>query len=238
VTIETVGDSAQTIETSGAAVENGTHYGAANPPPAEDVERFNQSLGSDQGDGWGNAPADAEEGGPAVLSIDDQDAYRTLAQHWDNLRGGDQQVSRHELEQAAKSTDTKPDLKNALDYLLSHPDALNRLDTAAQWFGGPDNTYSTDDLTRMLQDVELTPREQTIMSDLREHWDTLRGDDHIVSRQDLQNIAESGSYASDITRTAQYLLDHPELFDYRLDVADQGGRPDGKISTEDLTKTL
>lgn len=84
----------------------------------------------------------------------------------------------------------------------------------------------------------MSRREVDVMSTLNEHWDALRQGDELVSREDLEQVAASSTYAPELRDAARYLLDHPDFLQYRLDVANQGGKPDGKISTDDLTALL
>lgn len=76
---------------------------------------------------------------------------------------------------------------------------------------------------------------------IAENWDDWTGNDNIVSRDDLEHIAENKSNRflpnRDFTKAeqeaAQFLLDNEDFFDF-LDTLHRGGDTDGKISSADL----
>lgn len=177
------------------------------------------------------------------IDPDQSQALKALARHWDGAREGDDKVGRKDLEKIASDAPPEyatPELVAAARYLLDKPAALDALDTA-QKGGTPDGKIAVDDLTARLQDVPLTDADRGALSQLATSWNTLREGDQKVGVGDLQKLLGADppkGTTPDMIEAARYLLDHPELSKYQLDVAQKGGQPDGKISVEDLARLL
>ena len=179
----------------------------------------------------GNLYADAPAAGEAEL-------LRTLTANWDALRQGDDTFSRADLEEIAG--DTPPEwandaLKDVAHKLLDNGGFLDRLDTTDG--SRTDGKVDDEDIGAVMQSVPPTEQDSDALNVVARNWDALRQGDDTFSRDDLEKIAGDTppEWANDeLKDAARKLLDRPDLLTFRLDVAGEGGVPDGKVDDEDL----
>jgi hypothetical protein len=195
-------------------------------PDVRDSASFNKTLNDRSGNPPDESPHDPE-----------RIALTTLAENWNTLRGRDHIVSVDDLTRVVDAQDYSAEVKQAARFFLDDDHALARLDTAAEG-GNPDGRISSRDLSARISELPLTDTERQTVTTLAQHWHPLRDGDNLVGRQDLADIAADPQAPPELRAAADYALQHPEFFDFRLDVAHEGGRPDGRISSRDLAEVL
>lgn len=217
-----------------------------------------QSIYDYQKDEWEHFKETPQEDGSSVNRLDDdkhmatydkafyeenREVMHTVRERWDDWNGKDAIVSKKDLEKIANG-DGSDEEKAAAQFLLDNGGFWEQLDT--QWGkGGQDGKVSTNDLNTWLKmvgaheeqyDRAFFDEHQGIMDTIRERWDDWNGKDAIVSKKDLEKIANGdGSEAE--KEAARFLLDNQGFFD-QLDNLAKNDRRDGKISTGDLETWL
>lgn len=217
-----------------------------------------QSIFDYQKEEWENFRNTPQEGGSSINRLDDdkhlakydkafyeehRDVIHTIRERWDDWNGKDVIVSKKDLEKIAKG-DGSDEEKAAAQFLLDNSGFWEQLDT--QWGkGGKDGKVSTNDLNAWLKlvgaheeqyDRAFFDEHQGIMDTIRERWDDWNGKDDIVSKKDLEKIA-NGNGSDAEKEAARFLLDNQGFFD-QLDNMAKNDRRDGKISTRDLETWL
>ncbi len=174
-----------------------------------------------------------------AVPISEADALNALARDWDALRGGDDKFGRKEIDALTSSAPpayATPGLIAAAQFFKSSPSAFAALDTAAEG-GKADGVVSINDFGARLNAMPLSTEERTVLDQVVAQWGALRGGDQAVGRGDLERLAgdapPDGATPEQI-QLARDLLARPELLKYRLDIAAEGGKPDGKFSADDL----
>ncbi|HEK1769277.1 TPA: hypothetical protein SMR47_003227 [Pseudomonas putida] len=217
-----------------------------------------QSIFDYQKDEWDHFRETPQEGGSSVNRLDDDKHLNTydkafyqdnrevihdIREYWDDWNGKDDIVSRKDLNKIVEGGGSEQE-KAAARFLLEHEGFFDQLDT--QWGkGGQDGKVSTDDLNTWLKIVGahedgygrgFFDEHKDIIDTIRDRWDDWNGKDDIVSRKDLEKIADGdGSDAE--KKAARFLLDNQGFFD-QLDNLAKNDRRDGKISTGDLDTWL
>ncbi|TBU71348.1 hypothetical protein [Phytopseudomonas daroniae] len=217
-----------------------------------------QSIYDYQKDEWEHFKDTPQEGGSSINRLDDdlhlakydrafyqenREVIHTIRERWDDWNGKDAIVSKKDLEKIANG-DGSDEEKAAAQFLLDNNDFFDQLDT--QWGkGGQDGKVSTNDLNTWLKmvgaheekfDRAFFDEHQSIIDTIRDRWDDWNGKDDIVSKKDLEKIADGdGSDAE--KEAARFLLDNQGFFD-QLDNLAKNDRRDGKISTGDLETWL
>ncbi|TBU76891.1 hypothetical protein DNK06_01220 [Pseudomonas daroniae] len=217
-----------------------------------------QSIYDYQKDEWEHFKDTPQEGGSSINRLDDdlhlakydrafyqenREVIHTIRERWDDWNGKDAIVSKKDLEKIANG-DGSDEEKAAAQFLLDNNDFFDQLDT--QWGkGGQDGKVSTNDLNTWLKmvgaheekfDRAFFDEHQSIIDTIRDRWDDWNGKDAIVSKKDLEKIADGdGSDAE--KEAARFLLDNQGFFD-QLDNLAKNDRRDGKISTGDLETWL
>ena len=174
---------------------------------------------------------------------ENREVIHTIRERWDDWNGKDDIVSKKDLEKIASGGGSDEE-KAAAQFLLDNSGFWDQLDT--QWGkGGQDSKVSTNDLNTWLKMVGAHQEDygrayydehKDIIETIRERWDAWNGKDAIVSKKDLDKIANGdGSEAE--KEAARFLLDNPGFFD-QLDNLAKNDRRDGKISTGDLETWL
>ena len=217
-----------------------------------------QSIYDYQKDEWEHFKETPPEGGSSINRLDDdkhmakydkafyeenREVIHTIRERWDDWNGKDDIVSKKDLEKIASGGGSDEE-KAAAQFLLDNSGFWDQLDT--QWGkGGQDSKVSTNDLNTWLKMVGAHQEDygrayydehKDIIETIRERWDAWNGKDAIVSKKDLDKIANGdGSEAE--KEAARFLLDNPGFFD-QLDNLAKNDRRDGKISTGDLETWL
>lgn len=217
-----------------------------------------QSIYDYQKDEWEHFKETPQEGGSSINRLDDdkhlakydkafyeenREVIHTIRERWDDWNGKDDIVSKKDLEKIANGDGSAED-KAAAQFLLDNSGFWDQLDT--QWGkGGQDGKVSTNDLNTWLKMVGAHQEDygrayydehQSIIETIRERWDDWNGKDDIVSKKDLEKIA-NGDGSDAEKAAARFLLDDPGFFD-QLDNLAKNDRRDGKISTGDLDTWL
>lgn len=217
-----------------------------------------QSIYDYQKDEWEHFKDTPQEGGSSINRLDDdlhlakydrafyqenREVIHTIRERWDDWNGKDAIVSKKDLEKIANGDGSDKE-KAAAQFLLDNNGFFDQLDT--QWGkGGQDGKVSTNDLNTWLKmvgaheekfDRAFFDEHQSIIDTIRDRWDDWNGKDDIVSKKDLEKIADGdGSDAE--KEAARFLLDNQGFFD-QLDNLAKNDRRDGKISTGDLETWL
>lgn len=179
----------------------------------------------------------------------------TVATAWDDWNGDDAIVSRDDLRDIVADEGRGQSERDAAQFLLDENGFYDGLDSLKHG-GNGDAKISTNDLDTWLealgQDSVETYRQTAAVNDygsdfLEDHaqdiqtiatnWDDWNGKDSIVSREDLQKIADDSGKSDDERSAARLLLDNAGFFD-TLDTFQKGGSGDGKLSTHDLDDWL
>ena len=217
-----------------------------------------QSIYDYQKDEWEHFKETPQEGGSSINRLDDdkhmakydkafyeenRDVIHTIRERWDDWNGKDDIVSRKDLEKIASGDGSQED-KDAAQFLLDNGGFWDQLDT--QWGkGGQDSKVSTNDLNTWLKMVGAVEEKfdrayydehKGIIETIRERWDDWNGSDAIVSKKDLEKIA-NGDGSDAEKEAARFLLDNGAFFDQLDNLAKNDSR-DGKISTGDLETWL
>ncbi|TBU87549.1 hypothetical protein [Phytopseudomonas dryadis] len=217
-----------------------------------------QSIYDYQKEEWEHFKDTPQEGGSSINRLDDdlhmakydkafyednKDVIHTIRERWDDWNGKDAIVSKKDLEKIAAG-DGSQEEKEAAQFLLDNTGFFDQLDT--QWGkGGQDGKVSTNDLNTWLKmvgahdekfDRAFYDEHEGIIETIRDRWDDWNGKDDIVSKKDLEKIAD-GDGSDEEKKAARFLLDNAEFFD-QLDNLAKNDRRDGKISTGDLETWL
>ncbi|SHM33761.1 hypothetical protein [Phytopseudomonas punonensis] len=217
-----------------------------------------QSIYDYQKDEWEHFKETPQEGGSSINRLDDdkhlakydkafyeenREVIHTIRERWDDWNGKDDIVSKKDLEKIASGDGSAED-KAAAQFLLDNSGFWDQLDT--QWGkGGQDSKVSTNDLNTWMKMVgahqgdygrAYYDEHKEIIETIRERWDDWNGKDAIVSKKDLDKIA-NGDGSETEKEAARFLLDNPGFFD-QLDNLAKNDRRDGKISTGDLETWL
>ncbi|WP_052493791.1 MULTISPECIES: hypothetical protein [Pseudomonas] len=217
-----------------------------------------QSIYDYQKDEWEHFKETPQEGGSSINRLDDdmhlakfdKDFYQdnrevmhTIRERWDDWNGKDAIVSKKDLEKIANGDGSDAE-KAAARFLLDNSEFFDQLDT--QWGkGGQDGKVSTNDLNTWLKmvgahedqyDRAFFDEHKGIIDTIRDRWDDWNGKDAIVSKKDLEKIA-NGDGSDAEKEAARFLLDNQGFFD-QLDNLAKNDKRDGKISTGDLETWL
>lgn len=197
----------------------------------------------------------------AQKPMDPYRAAEILKKYFDLLdtaagKGGkDGIIGIEDLRKAANDPGLPPDLKEAVQYLLANPSALNYLDTASGGlFNWKDGKISKNDLNKVATekppDVGPIAPEQKPMDIYRaaeilkkyfDLLDTAAGKgrkDGIVGKPDIQAVANDAGMPADLRQACQFLLANPSMFDAMDNAAGKWLWNDGKVSMSDLDAVL
>ncbi|MGQ7244216.1 hypothetical protein ACUN9V_12255 [Salinicola sp. V024] len=180
---------------------------------------------------------------------------QTIAERWNDWNGKDDIVSRKDLQKIVDDDEKSESESAAADFLLENEGFFNTLDTF-QKGGDGDNKISTkdfDDWFATIGEDDLDGyRQSSIVGDhssdfyhanqdalksVIELWDDWNGKDDIVSRKDLNKIADDEDRSDSERDAAKLLLGDDGLFTM-LDTFKKNDGSDDKISTKDLNAWL
>ncbi|WP_150123573.1 hypothetical protein [Halotalea alkalilenta] len=180
---------------------------------------------------------------------------QVIAERWNDWNGKDDIVSRDDLENIVDDKGRSDDERDAARFLLDDDGFFGTLDSF-QKGGDGDGKISTKDFDHWFDTIgegDLDGyRQATVVGEydadfhrdnddklgaIVKYWDDWNGKDDIVSRNDLQKIADDESRSDGERDAARLLLDDDGLF-ATLDTFKKSDGSDDKISTKDLNAWL
>lgn len=175
----------------------------------------------------------------------------TIATVWDDWNGGDSIVSRDDLRDIVADEGRSQSERDAAQFLLDENGFYDGLDSLKHG-GDGDAKISTNDLDTWLgelgkdsvdayrqtaaandYDSEFLQDHSAELQTIAERWNDWNGKDDIVSRKDLQKIADDDEKSESEIAAADFLLENEGFF-HTLDSFQKGGDGDNKISTKDF----
>lgn len=199
---------------------------------------------------------------PTAAPVSGNDENAQLKKACDTLMGkftklgsiglyGNATIDADGLRKAANG-ENGPEMKEAAQFLLSHPEAYKRLETMGK--ASPDGKISVKDVQLMLRDLgreeavgklKADPRLSEFESSLnvvKKNLSTLDspfpfGMDGKFDAKDLDRVIADSRRSEELRKAARFLKDNPDLFAV-LDTGANGGKDDGKVASVDVEAVI